>query len=51
MLVVWLACTAAMTIHSSFQDTGSTMPLPRERITGAPAPAQPFSGVAHEHAD
>ena len=51
LLVAWLACTAAMSIHSALEDTESTAPLPRERITGAPSPTQPFTSVAHDHAD
>jgi hypothetical protein len=51
LLVAWLACTAAMSIHSAMEDSESAPSLPRERTTGAPAPTQPFTSVAHDSAD
>ena len=51
LLVAWLACTAAMSIHSAMQDSESAAPLPHERITGAPSPTQPFTSAAHDHVD
>jgi hypothetical protein len=51
LLVAWLACTAAMSIHSAMENSENAPPLPHERITGAPSPTQPFTSVAHDHAD
>ena len=51
LLVTWLACTTAMSIHSAMEDSESAPPLPSERITGAPSPTQPFTSVAHDHVD
>ena len=51
LLVTWLACTAAMSIHSAMENPESAPPLPHERITGAPSTTQPFTSAAHDHAD